>query len=184
MSLKRIVISGSPGGGKTSIVRELALRGYPIFEEYSRILIQQGQAKGKLNAFLVDPLLFSDGLFEGRKAQYYHTVEPIPVTTTPVAFYDRGIHDIYAYLKAIGRHTPDWKTKVALFQYDLVFLVEPWEEIYQQDEQRLETFEQAQGYFPYIESAYKSNHKVVVVPKDSIASRVSFIESYIQTFFV
>lgn len=181
MSIKRIVISGSPGGGKTSLIRELSLKGYSVFEEFSRILIQQGQEEGEHNAFLSDPHLFSNRLFEGRKAQYFHNLGSNLSTTAPVAFYDRGIHDIYAYLNAIGKHTLDWENKIAQYQYDLVFLVEPWEAIYQQDEQRLETFEQAKAYFPFILSAYKLNHKVVIVPKDTIQTRVSFIESYLQT---
>ena len=59
-------------------------------------------------------------------------------------------------------------------------MVEPWEAIYQKDAQRLETFEQAQMYFPFIEKVYAQTHIVVIVPKDTIVNRVLFIENYIK----
>ena len=53
MKNKRIVISGSPGAGKTSIIKGLKNKGYTVFEEYSRILIDEGKASGKANFFLL-----------------------------------------------------------------------------------------------------------------------------------
>ncbi len=180
MSLKRIVISGSPGAGKTSIIRVLSKKGYPVFEEFSRSLIVHGKEKGIENAFFSDPQLFSEELFAGREAQYYTQLPSHNKMHLPVVFYDRGVHDIFAYLMAIGHETKEWKPRIQNLNYDLVFLVEPWEAIYKQDEQRLETFEQAQFYYPFIESVYKERHKVIVVPKDNIANRVAFIESFLQ----
>ena len=51
------------------------------------------------------------------------------------AFYDRGIHDIYAYLKANNKDSKFWYNRVSVFQYDLVFLLAPWKEIYTTDYQ-------------------------------------------------
>ena len=66
------------------------------------------------------------------------------------------------------------------FKYDLVFLLEPWESIYKSDAQRMETFDEAQLYFSFIEKIYLQDHPVVFVPNVSIEERVSFILEYLN----
>jgi len=176
---KRVVISGSPGGGKTSIIDVLKNKQHIVFEEYSRSLIQTARDKGTENLFLEDPQYFSEQLFLGRQKQFEAGTSSATSKESAV-FYDRGIHDIYAYLLAINKATPLWKEKVQAFTYDLVFLVPPWEEIYTRDEQRLETFEEAKYYYPFLKEVYAAQHKVVEVPEMSVVARVDFITSYIQ----
>ena len=170
---KRIVISGGPGAGKSTLIKALHKLGYPTHEEYSRTLIDAAKKEGQSRAFLSDPHAFSEALFIGRKQQYealhdFHSSQPY-------VFFDRGIHDIYAYLKAIGKDTAEWHKKVAAFQYDLVFLLSPWEAIYKADAERTETFEEAEHYFLFIEKVYKQSHKIIYVPHDTVDTRISFI---------
>ena len=73
-----------------------------------------------------------------------------------------------------------WGKRIIPFKYDLVFLVEPWKEIYKKDSQRMETFTEAKRYFPYIKNLYKQSHSIVTVPKDTITNRVLFIEHYMK----
>ena len=182
MNNKRIVITGSPGAGKTSLIRELSKKGYYAFDEYSRTLIEEGKEKGKSNIFLSDPYKFSERLFSGRKKQFESSEKIKYKPSMPYIFFDRGIQDILAYLEAHNKSNSNWKKRIKDFQYDLVFLVEPWEEIFQKDSQRMETFEQAKKYFPFIEKTYLNNHKVVRVPKMSIAERINFIEKYLSLY--
>ncbi|MEK9614247.1 MAG: ATP-binding protein [Flavobacteriaceae bacterium] len=179
MQNKRVVISGAPGAGKTSLIEGLQARGYETFQEYSRTLIEEGKKQGKSNFFLSDPQEFSERIFLGRKAQFEaaHTLEKD--VKNALVFYDRGIHDIQAYLEAIHQSNSSWENRVRLFQYDFVFLVEPWEAIYQKDKQRLESFQQAEMYFPFIERIFEKNHTVVLIPKMSIEDRIEFVEDYL-----
>ena len=180
MKNKRIVISGSPGAGKTSIIRGLKDKGYNVFEEYSRILIDEGKASGKANFFLSNPEEFSELLFMGRKAQYDASSSLYVNAAKPFVFFDRGILDIYAYLLAVNERDDSWEKRIIPFKYDLVFLVEPWKEIYKKDIQRMETFIEAKRYFPYIKKVYEQSHFIVTVPKDTIINRVLFIEHYMK----
>ena len=95
-------------------------------------------------------------------------------------FFDRGILDIYAYLLAVNKRDDSLEKRIIPFKYDLVFLVEPWKEIYKKDIQRMETFTEAKRYFPYIKNVYEQSHSIVTVPKDTITNRVLFIEHYIK----
>ena len=92
------------------------------------------------------------------------------------------LKDIYAYLKAIGKATPAWEEHVYQYQYDLIFLVTPWRDIYTKDAQRLETFEQAEMYYPFIKEVYSKQHKIIEVPQLNLLERISFIESYIKSY--
>jgi predicted ATPase len=177
---KRIVVSGSPGGGKTSLIEGLKKNGYTTFEEYSRTVIQAGQKEGTANLFAASPIRFSEELLKGRKEQF-EQANHYPAQNK-VVFYDRGIHDTYAYLKAIGKATPAWEEHVYEYQYDLVFLVTPWRDIYTKDAQRLETFEQAEMYYPFIKEVYSKQHKIIEVPQLNLLERISFIESYIKSY--
>ena len=41
-----------------------------------------------------------------------------------LVFFDRGVHDIYAYLLAIGKANETWKKKITNFKYDFDFFGE------------------------------------------------------------
>ena len=39
-NIRRILITGSPGSGKTTIIKGLKKKGYKVFDEFSRSLIK------------------------------------------------------------------------------------------------------------------------------------------------
>ena len=180
MQNRKIVISGSPGAGKTSVIEGLNAMGYTVFQEYSRSIIEEGKAQGKANFFLSDPYQFSERLFLGRKEQFGRANLLAVNETKPYVFFDRGVHDTYAYLEALGKGNSMWKDRVKAFQYDLVFLFDPWESIYKTDAERKETFKEAQRYFPFIQNVYQQDHTVVLVPKVSVEARIAFILNYLS----
>ncbi len=175
----RVLITGSPGAGKTTIIEGLKNKGYSTFSEFSRSLIQDAKIKGITDFFLSDPFKFSQKLLEERKKQF-HNSESIIKAKGKIVFFDRGIHDIYAYLKAIGKKAPEIKTQIYSFKYDLVFLLDPWEEIFKKDNERLESFEEAENYYVHIKKVYNKQHKVIKVPQSSINERIFFIESFFK----
>ena len=53
---KKIVISGGPGSGKTTLVNLLRVKGYECIDEFSRTIIKRAQKQGENNFFKSQPL--------------------------------------------------------------------------------------------------------------------------------
>ena len=68
--LKKIVITGGPGSGKTSLIDFLEENGYQCQHEISRQVTLEAKKKGIDQLFLSDPILFSQLLLKGRLQQY------------------------------------------------------------------------------------------------------------------
>ena len=67
------------------------------------------------------------------------------------------------------------------YRYNTVFLLPPWEEIYVSDNERLETYEQAVQLHEHLQETYtRFGYVNIIVPKDTVAGRVRFIEEYLK----
>ncbi len=67
---KKIVISGGPGSGKTTLIDLLNKNGFHCIEELSRGIIQNAREEGEDNFFISQPIIFSEQVWQGRRRQY------------------------------------------------------------------------------------------------------------------
>ncbi|AFL81872.1 putative ATPase [Aequorivita sublithincola DSM 14238] len=173
MKTKRIVITGGPSSGKTSLIKYLENEGYQVMHEISRDVILEAKKEGIDQLFLDNPILFSEKLLEGRLKQFHEGEN----CAAPILFYDRGMPDVTAYMDYLGTHYSENFNKACLqYKYDEIFVLPPWEEIYEQDNERYESFEQAEKIFHFLKNGYENyGYKVIEVPVGSIKERVDFI---------
>lgn len=173
---KKIVISGGPGSGKTTVINLLKQRGYCCFDEISRSIIQAGKDKGISNAFKSDPLSFSQQIWQGRQKQY-NAATKIDVASyvSPWIFFDRGLPDVTAYLTEDDLINCTWVTSLQSCSYDNVFLIEPVKAIYTKDNARMESFEEAFHLHQRIKVAYGRLASFYEVPFLSPHDRVDYI---------
>ena len=178
MNTKKIVITGGPGTGKSSIITELIKRGYTCFEEVSRQIILDARKDGIDQLFLTKPLLFSELLLKGRIKQYNDASD----NNNEFVFLDRGIPDIVAYMDYIGDDYPEMfidacKTNV----YDYVFILAPWQDIFTSDSERYENFEQAVEIHKNLLNSYKKyDYNLRDVPFGTIESRADYILNVVK----
>lgn len=177
--MKRIVITGGPGSGKTSLINYLEKEGYPVMHEISRDVILEAQKEGIDQLFLENPILFSEKLLEGRLKQFHDGKN----CDTPILFYDRGMPDVTAYMDFVNTHYPENFIKTCLqYKYDEIFVLPPWESIYEQDNERYESFEQAEKIFDFLKNGYKNyGYKINEVPVGAIEERVEIILNKLKT---
>ncbi len=169
---KKVVITGGPGTGKTSVIKKLADNGYQCYEEGSRSIILRG------NTFESDPLSFSESLYKAREEYYINSQKKKYNRNT--VFFDRGIHDILAYLRYINKNNSYWENVILNYQYDTVFVFPPWQEIYTTDNERHEDFKESKEVNSEIIKVYnESDSDIIEIPKMSIGKRVNFIINHL-----
>jgi predicted ATPase len=175
---KKIVITGGPGTGKTSIINELIFRGYSCIEEISRQITLNARAQGIEQLFLTKPLLFSELLLNGREAQFNKAA----TLSKDLIFFDRGIPDILAYLDYSGDKYPQlFNDSCKNNPYDKVFILAPWQEIYISDNERYEDFNQAIEIHHQLVNTYKKyDYELVDVPFNSVKERTDHILNIVE----
>lgn len=173
MKTKKIVITGGPGTGKTSVIKNLEEKGQVCLHEISRQVTLEAQRKGISQLFLKDPLLFSELLLEGRIRQY----KEAGMMGSETVFLDRGIPDVVAYMDYFGNEYPSIFGEACKdYGYDMVFILPPWEEIYIPDNERYESYHQAVDIHRHLARAYKNcGYTTIELPKETLENRTAFI---------
>lgn len=173
MQKEIIVIIGGPGTGKSSLIESLITKGHCCYPEISREVTLEAQKRGIEQLFLTDPLLFSQMLLDGRIKQF----DDAQQEPHQRVFIDRGIPDVVAYLDYIGDDYPDHFKQACLDKiYTKIFILPPWEEIYESDSERYENFNQAKIIYEHLAITYrKYGYELIEVPKDTIENRIFFI---------
>lgn len=174
----KIVITGGPGTGKSTVIDALIKRNYTCMPEISRQVTLNAKKVGVDQLFLTKPLLFSELLLEGRISQYIEAEQK----NSQLVFFDRGIPDVHAYMNYISVDYPKtYIQKSNIYRYEFVFLMPPWQEIYISDNERYENFEQALAIHNHLERTYKNlNYPIIEVPIGSVDERIEFILSTIK----
>ena len=174
---RKIVLTGGPGTGKSTIIEELTRRNFTCMPEISRQVTLKAQSKGINQLFLADPIYFSELLLKGRLEQFKMAEE---LSDTPI-FFDRGLPDISAYLDFLGIDSPKpIANMIEANPYAMVFILPPWQAIYTDDNQRYEEYSQAERIHQFLLKTYnKLGYDLLEVPRDTVASRVDFILKYI-----
>ena len=167
------VITGGPGSGKTSLIAALRSRGHDSTIEAGRAIIQDQVAIDGRALPWRDPLHFAE-LMLSMDMQSYRLAEQ---SVGPV-FFDRGIPDVLGYLRLMHIPAPEHMRNAArVFPYNhSVFIAPPWREIFQQDQERKQDFDEAIRTYNALAETYKiHNYDLVEIPRSPIDERVRFV---------
>ncbi len=168
---KRVVLTGGPGFGKSSIISEIEQRGFYIFPEVARALIQESAMhKVGLNMPLY-PDDFAQKIISERIKQFNAAPEGW-------SFYDRAMPDVMGFLRKDKKAIPIETQALCmeLRYYSIVFITPPWEAIYQKDAERREDFRAAVQVHKALEDVYTQlGYTLIAVPMGSIKQRADFV---------
>ncbi len=170
---QKIIITGGPDTGKSSIINELILQKYDCMPEISREKILKTQAKGIDQLFLKDPILFIQLLLEDRGKQY---LEAIGLKISTV-FFDRGNPDVPGCMKYLGVQFLNyfWKSSET-YRYSIIIMLLPWKKTYTSDHERYGNFKQSVAIHNYIKNTYfELDYKIIDVPKIRLKERINNI---------
>ncbi|MGE0010138.1 MAG: AAA family ATPase [Candidatus Babeliales bacterium] len=171
---QRMVISGGPGIGKTTVLKELRKRGYQTISETFTSLFEQAATQDALDVFFNGPKQL-EMLFLTEQVRKESLLAPqLP------AFLDRSVVDIMAYGYYLHVPISDEMLRLSDRKYDLVFFLEPLpEEYYRNSSVRRESREVALDIHQMLKAAYMQRgyypHQMIDVPFGTPQERAQFI---------
>jgi len=169
------VVTGGPGGGKTSLLECLASKGYSYITETARQIIKERVLKGLIPR--PDPKTFAQEIFNKDWTNFTSNSD-----LSSLLFFDRSFvdstwqlfsSDMAGYYKIKDIHLKNrYNNKV--------FITPPWREIYINDTERDQSFEESIKVYERLSEWYKEHgYNIVVLPKDSIENRAKFVLSQV-----
>ncbi|AVW92090.1 AAA family ATPase [Celeribacter baekdonensis] len=179
MSDQFFVVTGGPGAGKTSLITELARRGFHTIPESGRAIIREEMQSGGNALPWVDPVAYAERMLE----QDMHSFSAAQALSGPVIF-DRGITDIMGYLTFCGLAVPSHvaaAVKAARYNHR-IFLAPYWDEIFTQDTERKQTRAEAEATCAVMRETYAAlGYAITVLPRTDIQQRADFVATRVMS---
>ena len=170
-----VVLSGCSGGGKSTLISEMADRGYPVKTEVGRQIVREQIQIGGDGLPWINVTKFMD-LGISRAMWQFNTAEP---KSRPV-FFDRSLIDFLAFFQREGAPIPQDLLKAAnIYRYARrVFMVPPWENIFCSEPERPKDFAEAVQEFQALEITYrKLGYELIEIPRMPVSDRADFLEA-------
>jgi predicted ATPase len=168
-----VVISGCSGGGKSTLLAELARRGYRTVEEPGRRIVGRELRTGGQALPWIDL-----GAFARSAIALAREDRARAEGQTGLVFFDRGLIDAAAALAHATGEEPAQFLRTSERYYRTVFLAPPWPEIYVTDPERRHGFDEAVAEYARLQEVYADlGYESVVLPKIGVAERADFILS-------
>ncbi len=170
-SARFVILSGCSGGGKSTLLAELARRGFATVEEPGRRIVKQELASDGRALPWVDCVAFSRRAI----AMALEDLEAAERREGWV-FFDRGLIDAAAGLQH-NTGEPALENSVSPWRFhSQVFLTPPWSEIYETDPERRHDLGEALAEYARLLRVYPAlGYEVVILPKISVAARADFV---------
>lgn len=167
------VITGGPGSGKTSLIEALAADGIAHAEEAGRAIIRDQVAIGGTALPWADRRKFAELMLSWELRSHRMAQQ-----RQGLVIFDRGVPDVAGYLQLIGEPVPEHVDRAARqFRYNaLVFIAPPWREIFRQDEERKQTWEEAVRTCEAMAEIYTAyGYTLIPLPMVPVAERARFV---------
>lgn len=177
MKLSPVVISGCSGGGKSTLLAELASRGFAVVEEPGRRIVAEELAGEGAALPWVDLAAFARRAVDMAIADFATAGRQRGWT-----FFDRGLVDAAAALQHAQGGDAIERWGAACRYHEQVFLTPPWPEIYVHDPERRHGFEEAAAEYDRLVSAYSAlGYRLVILPKAAVSLRADYLLTCLST---
>lgn len=167
---RRFVLTGGPGGGKTTLIEALSARGYACVPESARAIIRARLAAGlsprPAPGDFAMQILAAD-------VEKYRAAAPDALT-----FFDRSIVDALGMVAESAAMPPaEIEENLRRYPYNrMVFLLPPWPAIYRTDGERDQTFTDAVRISALVRAWYEQcGYELREVPFGAVFERVEYI---------
>lgn len=166
-----VVVAGGPGAGKTTLLQELQRRGHAVMGDSARELIATRRRHGLPPR--PAPAAFARAVFRRDLVKYHRALR-----AGRPAFFERCVLDAIGLLREAGAlPAADLPALLASFRFAApVFVLPPWREIYVQDAERDQTWDDAVAVHGRVVDWYtRLGLPLLAVPPGPVAQRADFV---------
>lgn len=170
-----IVITGGPGVGKTTLIDALKLLGNCVVQEDARKIIKKQMEINGEGLPWKNKTLYAELMFKASLKNYQTVINEVP---DEKVFFDRGILDTICYMEMENLPiSTELLAVVHSHPYNQkVFILPPWLDIYETDDERKQTWNEAVNTFDRMKQTYiRFGYQVIEVPKETVDRRCEFI---------
>lgn len=170
------VFTGGPGSGKSTLLHALKELGFTIVAETGRQIIKD-RLQNNLSPRPA-PAEFARQMFEIDFTKFIRNTG-----ADEIVFFDRSFLDSAALLSEVdNEYFKKVESIVRTCRFNnKIFLAPPWKEIYRNDKERDQTFDEAIEVHRRMSDWYAANnYQLIEIPKMSISERVNFILDQIK----
>ncbi len=167
------ILTGGPGVGKTTLINELSDRNYKCVPEVARQIIQEELVDAGDALPWANVKAYSRKMLECSILDYAKNNE-----VSENLFFDRGIPDTLGFEILMKFSYNKFLEEICMkMRYNRrIFLLPPWREIYENDNERKQNFEEALRTHDAMKVVYdKLGYQIVEVPLMSVDKRADFI---------
>lgn len=168
-----VVLTGGPGSGKSTLLDELAREEITSTCEAGRGIIQEQAAIGGAALPWADRQLFAELMLSWEMRSYRQAQQ-----RSGIVLFDRAVPDVLGYLRTCGLPVPAHVRAAAeAFGYHRrVLIAPPWPEIFDQDRERRQDFDEAERTHEAMAATYTElGYELITLPKSDVATRVAFV---------
>lgn len=169
--MPRVIVTGGPGVGKTTLLAELHASGYTTVSESARAIISERRARGQSPR--PEPAAFAREILRRDTEQYHaHPAESSWV------FFDRSLVEALGMLHQASPLSPlELAAALEAHRFHMsVFILPPWREIYTTDAERDHSFPWVERVHSQLLQWYCSCGYVLhEVPRLPVAARAAFV---------
>lgn len=165
-----VIISGCSGGGKSTLLSELARRGYATVEEPGRRIVAAEMSADGTALPWIDMEAFA------RLAVSLSLADRAQVPDSGWVFFDRGLIDAASALHHVCGDGFVYTLKTEHRYNPLVFMTPPWPDIYVTDNERQHDFSAAEAEYERLLRDYQAlGYDTVTLAKCSVNERADTV---------
>lgn len=167
----RVLITGCSGGGKSTLLAELAARGFTVVEEPGRRIVAEERATGGSALPWIDLAAFA------RRAMAMAARDHAAASLQPGwIFFDRGLIDAAAALHHATGEPIRTDLLTAMRYHGRVFLAPPWPDIYAADTERQHGFDDAVAEYERLATLLPTlGYETKEIPRMPVGERADFV---------
>ncbi len=180
VNMKRFILTGAPGAGKTAVLRQLECAGFGVVEEAATDVIALAQARGEAEPWKQSSFIDTVAELQSRRLARAATIPD------KIQFHDRSLICTAALASYLGYRTPealsrevDGLRKQAIFE-KVVFFIRNLGFITATGARRI-NFDEALRFERIHEETYRDyGFEIVFVEPAGVSERAAFIQKMVS----